>query len=264
VDHLAPDVWTEQVVAEGFPTACAVVLTPSRAFVIDTLCRPQDVRPVLDLLAERAGSRSVVVVNTHHHWDHVYGNAAFAGLDIVAHRACPRLMLAQRTAGSQSVPPEPPEGVPLPTVTFGDRLTYNDEPDAVHLIHSPGHTEDSIVVFAARAGILFAGDVLEWPLPSFAQRGAADQWVATLRRLKQLPADLVVPSHGRPQPKSLIDANERYVLGVHDAVAEARSKGVRRQDLELPAELFLPAGARVDAVYQATHAANVVQVWDEL
>jgi glyoxylase-like metal-dependent hydrolase (beta-lactamase superfamily II) len=262
VDHLAPRVWTHRVVAQGFPTVCAVVLTPTRAFVVDTLCSPQDVQPVLDLLEERAGDRTVVVVNTHHHWDHVYGNAAFAGRDIVAHRSCSRLMLAQRANVDGAVPPEPPEGVPLPTVTFGDRLSYSDEPETVHLIHAPGHTEDSIVVFAAQAGILFAGDALEWPLPSFAQRGSAESWVATLRRLKQLPADLVVPAHGAPQPKSLIDANERYVQGVHEAVAAARAKGVRRAELDLPVRRFLPQGTPVDAVYEASHAANLVRVWD--
>jgi len=264
VDHLAPEVWTERIVAEGYPTVSAVVLTPNKAFVIDTLCAPQDMQPVLGLLREQAQGRTVVVVNTHHHWDHVYGNAAFAGVDIVAHSACPRLMVAQRGTADESVPLPPPEGVPLPTVTFGDRLTYSDDPETIHLIHTPGHTDDSIVVFSARAGVLFAGDTLEWPLPSFSDRDAKDRWVRTLRRLKQLPAELVVPTHGSPKPKSLIDANERYILDVYEAVAAAKREGAGRHDLDLPAGQFLPEGTRVDAVYEASHAANLVHVWDEV
>ena len=77
MEQLIPDVWADRIDAEGFPTIAAVVLTPARAFVVDTLMRPQDMAPVQDLLAERAGARRTVVVNTHHHWDHVYGNAAF-------------------------------------------------------------------------------------------------------------------------------------------------------------------------------------------
>ena len=53
-------------------------------------------QPALDLLRERGGDRRVVVVNTHHHWDHVYGNAAFRDVDIVAQRGCPRLITARR------------------------------------------------------------------------------------------------------------------------------------------------------------------------
>lgn len=264
MDHLAPDVWTQRIVAEGFATLSAVVFTTSRAFVIDTLSRPQDMQPVLDLLERRGGDRRVAVVNTHHHWDHVYGNAAFAGTDIVAHRACPRLIAAQSSTADESVPLQPPEGVPLPTITFGDRLSFIGESETVHLIHAPGHSDDSLVVFMARAGILFAGDTLEWPLPNFSARDAKDVWVRTLRQLKQLPAELVVPSHGGPRPKTLIDANERYILEVYAAVAEAKEAGAGRHDLDLPAQRFLAEGVEVDPVYEASHAANLVWAWDEV
>ena len=123
MEQLGADVWVHRIDVEGFPTISALVLTPARAFVVDTLMRPQDMSPVLELLAERAGERRLLVVNTHHHWDHVYGNAAFPGVDIVAQRACPRLILAQGSTADESVPLQPPEGVPLPGITFGDRLT---------------------------------------------------------------------------------------------------------------------------------------------
>jgi len=264
VEHLAPDIWTERVVAQGFPTVSAVILTPSKAFVVDTLTSPQEAQPLLGLLRQKGSGQRVVVVNTHHHWDHVYGNAAFRDADIVAHRACPRLMLAQRSTADESVPPEPPEGVPLPAVTFGDRLIFDADPETVHLIHTPGHTADSLVVYAARAGMLFAGDVLEWPLPSFCDREAAETWVQTLRRLKQLPVDLVVPAHGTPRPKALIDDNERYIVELYEAVTAAKREGTGRHELDLPAERFLPESARVDALYEAVHAANLAHAWDEV
>ena len=92
MEELARDVWVHRISAEAFPTISSVAFTPTHAFVIDTLMGPQDMEPILDLLRERAGERRIVVVNTHHHWDHVYGNAAFPGIDIVAQRSCPRLM----------------------------------------------------------------------------------------------------------------------------------------------------------------------------
>jgi cyclase len=264
VEHLTPDIWTERVVAEGFPTVSAVIVTATRAFVIDTLSSPQAVQPVLGLLRQKTHGQRVVVVNTHHHWDHVYGNAAFFDVDIVAHRACPRLMVAQRSTADESVPFEPPEGVPLPNVTFNDRLTFEADPETLHLMHAPGHTADSIVAYVVRAGILFAGDVLEWPLPNFCDRDAAETWVRTLRHLKQLPVDLVVPAHGAPRPKSLIDDNERYIVEVYEAVAAAKREGAGRQELHLPAARFLPENARVDAVYEASHVTNLQHAWDEV
>ena len=92
MEQLTAGVWVHRIDAEGFPTVAALALTPTRAFVIDTLMRPQDMRPVLELLGERAGERRTVVVNTHHHWDHVYGNAAFPGVDTVGPDVCGELL----------------------------------------------------------------------------------------------------------------------------------------------------------------------------
>ena len=263
MNELAPGVWTHGIDAEGFPTVAAVALTPTRAFVIDTLMRPQDMRPVLELLAERAGSRRMVVVNTHHHWDHVYGNAAFAHTDIVAQRACPRLIQAQLGSADESLQLPPPEGVPLPNITFGDRLTYSDAGESVHLIHTPGHSEDSLVVFLTESRLLLGGDTVEWPLPNFAQRDGMREWVRTLRQLKQLPVDLVAPSHGPAMGKEIIDANERYIVGVSHAVAAAKAAGVGRGDLYLPVGDFLDAGVAVDDVYAEVHRENLLWAWDE-
>ena len=264
MEQLAQDVWVHRIDAAGFPTISSVVFTPAHAFVIDTLMGPQDMEPVLDLLRERAGDRRTVVVNTHHHWDHVYGNAAFPGVDIVAQRSCPRLMQAQNTASNESVPMPPAEGVPLPTITFGDRLTYSDGPETVHLIHTPGHSEDSLVVFLASGRILFGGDTVEWPLPNLAQRDGMQTWVGTLRQLKQLPVDVIVPSHGPAMGKSLIDANERYVGGLRDAVSAAKLKGAGRNDLDLPMEQFLADDVELDDVYAQVHRENLIWTWDEV
>jgi glyoxylase-like metal-dependent hydrolase (beta-lactamase superfamily II) len=256
--------WTHVIDAEGFPTLSAVVLTSRIALVIDTLTGPAEMTPVLEFLAAHARERRVVVVNTHHHWDHVYGNAAFPGADIVAQRACPRLIQAQLQGGDESLRLPPPEGVPLPNIVFGDRLTYADDDEVAHLIHTPGHSEDSLVVYFTRARVLLGGDTVEWPLPNFGQRDGAEQWVRTLRQLKQLPVDLVVPAHGPAMDKGIIDANERYVTGVYDAVTAAKASGTTRGGLDLPPERFLDEGVAVDDVYQAVHRENLLWAWDEI
>ncbi len=264
MEELRPNVFTHRVEAMGFVTACALVVTATRAFVVDTLTRPQDMEPVLATLADHATGRRRVVVNTHHHWDHVYGNAAFPTSDIVAQRGCPRLVEAQLRGGSESVPVPPREGVPLPTVTFGDRLTYVADDETVHLIHTPGHSEDSLVVYLDRARVLIAGDTLEWPLPTFAQRDGGATWVRTLRQLKQLPAKVVLPAHGPAMGKELIDANERYVSGVYEAVRELKERGAGRHELDVPPEDLLGPEVDLDDVYEAAHRENLEWVYDEV
>ncbi len=264
MEQLAGEIWVHRIAAEGFPTVSTVAFTRARTFVVDTLMRPQDMNPVLDLLLDRAGPRHTVVVNTHYHWDHVYGNAAFPGDDIVSQRACPRLIQAQGSTADESIPLPPREGVPLPNITFGDRLTFADGDETVHLIHTPGHSEDSIVVFLAKARVLLGGDTVEWPLPSFAQRDGTEAWVRSLRQLKQLAVDLIVPGHGPAMGKTIIDANERYIVGVYEAVGKAKHSGLGRNDLDLPVELFVDDVSQVDDVYAQTHRENLIWAWDEI
>ncbi len=262
--QLAPGVWGHVIDAEGFPTVSVVVFTPRLAMVVDTLTGPAEAAPVAEFVAGEAGERRVVVVNTHHHWDHVFGNAAFADADILAQRGCPRLIQAELQSGDESRRLPPAEGVPLPNMTFGDRLSYKDDGGSVHLIHTPGHTEDSLVVFLTASRLLLAGDTVEWPLPSFGQRDGVQEWIRTLRQLKQLPVDLIVPAHGPAMDKQIIDANERYVGGVYEAVAAAKAAGAGRGELDLPAERLLSAGVIVDYVYAAAHRENLRCAWDEV
>jgi cyclase len=264
MQQVSASVWAHVVDAQGFPTLAAVVLTQRRAVVVDTLTGPEEMAPVVDFLAAEAGRRRLVVVNTHHHWDHVFGNAAFPDAEIVSQRGCPRLIQADLQGGDESLPIPPAEGVPLPTVTFGDRLTYADDDEVVHLIHAPGHTEDSIVAFLPESRMLLGGDTVEWPLPNFCQRDGSDVWVRTLRLLKQLPVDLVVPAHGPVTDKRVLDANERYVTGVYEAVAAAKAAGAARGEIDLPAERFLAAGVQLDDVYRAVHRGNLLWAWDEV
>ena len=262
MEQLTRDVWLRHVDAEGFPTVGAVVLTRRRAFVIDTLTRPADMEPARALLHHEGSGRRLVVVNTHHHWDHVYGNAAFAGEEIVAHDACPGL-LAARLGGTGEVPPPPAEGVPLPSLTFAAHLTYADGAETIRLIHAPGHSEDSVVVFLDGGRILFAGDALEWPLPSLGQHGRAALWLRTIRRLRELGPELIVPSHGPAMGRELLDANERYLTGLVAAVAAARRAGARREDLDLPATRFVAPEVEISPASRGAHAENVARIWDD-
>lgn len=263
VEQLTRDIWLHRVDAEGFPTVGAVVLTGRRAFVVDTLTQPSDMAPARALLREEGLGRRLVVVNTHHHWDHVYGNAAFVGEDIVAHHSCPGLLAAQ-LGGGPSSPPPPAEGVPLPCLTFVAHLVYADGPEVIRLIHSPGHSEDSVVIFLEGARILFVGDALEWPLPSIGQDARVSVWLRTTAMLRELDAGLIVPSHGPAMGRELLDANEGYLTGLVAAVSAAKRTGAQLGDLDLPATRFVAPEVDIGALYHEVHAINVARVWEDL
>jgi len=149
-------------------------------------------------------------------------------------------------------------------VTFGDRLTYSGEDETVRLIHTPGHSADSVVAYLDEAAVLFAGDTLERPLPNFAQRDGREARVRTPRQLKQLPAGTIVPSHGPATGKELIDRNERYIDGVHGAVADLKGRGAERHELGVPVKDLVGPGVEIGAVYRTVHRENLEWAYDEV
>ncbi len=261
MQELREGVWLHGAVADGFPTVAALVFTATHAFVIDTLCSPGDMAPVCEHIARFGARRRTLVINTHHHWDHVYGNAAFPSAVLFAHESCPGLLRSHLL--EEDVPPPPPEGVPIPSATFRDRVTCGDAEDPLQLLHAPGHTQDSLVALLPSTGVLFGGDAVEWPLPSFEQRGGVRAWLRTLRALKRLDFSLIVPSHGPPMDRSLLRANERYIVETSEAVEREWRRGRGRRELDLPAERFLAPGVEVDALYRAAHEANLRWLWEE-
>ncbi len=187
------------------------------------------------------------------------------GADIVAQRACPRLITAQMDTADESMPLPPPEGVPLPTITFGDRLTYADRrreraPDP----HARAQRGLARASSAQRVGVLFGGDtrgVAAAQLPAARRHGG--RGCATLRQLKQLPVDLSCRRTGRrwarrsstPTSATSPASTRRW---------PSRSGGRRPARARLPAGRFLPEGVELDETYHDAHRANLMWAWDEV
>lgn len=99
--------------------------------------------------------RIPLVVNTHGHFDHVWGNAEL-GVDTAIHRLdAPMLPLAPGAGASWGFTvPEPPP--PARMLNDGDRIRTGDLVFTV--LHTPGHSPGSICLLGH--GLLLSGDTL--------------------------------------------------------------------------------------------------------
>jgi glyoxylase-like metal-dependent hydrolase (beta-lactamase superfamily II) len=165
------------------------------------------------------------VINTHHHWDHTFGNAAFPGAEIVGHRFCAPDMLrdygdpgARKRvfAGNAGSTRDPSlktyiESVGEASADSSFRLVpptrLADERDTLAvgdltfiLYHTPGiHTRSNLTIFIPELGVVFG----RW---EFAEREkmklepGADPAVIE-RVLKDIratgkPVRFLIPGHG--------------------------------------------------------------------
>jgi glyoxylase-like metal-dependent hydrolase (beta-lactamase superfamily II) len=179
-----------------------IIQAERRTFVIDTGLGSESMKPVIEYL--RPG-KPVVVVNTHFHWDHVWGNAVFEGSIIVSHRLCRERLerdwgdMLQKNSRYISGAVEQR----LPDVVFDGMLCFPE--DGIRLFHTPGHTEDGISVLDERDGVLNAGDNIgddpEHIVPEL--ECGKDVYIASLNQYIESGADTVISGHNAVQKRDI-------------------------------------------------------------
>lgn len=194
----------------GMETTAYAINGKKNIFVVDTFLGPDSMAPVKDFLSANFGNKSVIIFNTHYHWDHIWGNCAFEGANIYSHRLCRRTILekGQKELAEFSAYKKGAVNIILPNITFSDKLMFED--DGVELFYSPGHTMDSASLFDHEDGVLMAGDNIEAPLP-YLMWPDLEGYCRTLEYYKSLQAKQIIAGHCSAVTAELLNDNLRYI-----------------------------------------------------
>lgn len=138
-----------------------------------------------------------MVINTHTHWDHAGGNRRIqeiSGCKIAIHENGIPLLEREQW----------PHGLKVEIGKVDMLLKDNDKINAgnceIKVIHTPGHSPDSICLFMEYEGkrILFSGDTAQ----AWGQLGVMDietdfkAYKKSLEKLANLRIDVLLPGHG--------------------------------------------------------------------
>ncbi|MGH3499157.1 MAG: MBL fold metallo-hydrolase [Nocardioidaceae bacterium] len=173
------------------------------------------------------------VVNTHQHFDHTYGNAAFPGVRIVAHESVPEDLaedwarIRDDAEGSTDDPFSAEVlATPLvvPDTTFSS-VCFLDLGDRTIELAYPGrgHTRGDILVRVPDADVVYAGDLVEQSgPPSYGEDCWPLEWGATLDLAIGLmtPGSTVVPGHGDAVDREFVQAQRQDVIDVAEQIRE--------------------------------------------
>ena len=175
-----------------------------------------------------------VVVNTHGHHDHCFGNASFLPTDIWGHTGCARMLREhgeaqrRRWAGDardrgDAVLAGQLDAVVItpPTHTLATDAHLDLGGVTVRLRHlGRGHTDHDIIVEVPERAV-FAGDLVEeGNPPDFGDAFPLD-WPDTVAALASVAGDLpVVPGHGAVFDRSAV-ADQQALLATVAAVARS-------------------------------------------
>jgi glyoxylase-like metal-dependent hydrolase (beta-lactamase superfamily II) len=156
--------------------------------------------PVILAQVEAAGLTIKYVLNTHTHWDHISANADVleaTGAQLAVH---PDELPSLRAGGGAALWGISVKPSPEPDVELAGGQVIRVGQIELQVLLTPGHAPGHVSFYAARAGVIFDGDVLFKQGIGRADLPGGDPQVL-MRSIKEVllalpPQTIVYPGHG--------------------------------------------------------------------
>lgn len=205
--HLGDRVWMLQT--DPFRLNTGLVVGTDRALVIDTGAGPGQAAQVFGAVRQLT-DLPISVVNTHSHFDHVFGNAYFAAQGVEDFWATDRCAAVVSESGEEQRA-EVADTEAAMAANDGEHTAI--QPANRHVSGSPvdldlggisvtlfhlglGHTDNDLLVGAGN--VLFTGDLVEEGADPGFEDSFPAEWIRTLGKIAALDDlyEVLVPGHG--------------------------------------------------------------------
>ncbi|MFO7168013.1 MAG: MBL fold metallo-hydrolase [Chloroflexota bacterium] len=275
--------WDERilVVRCGQLVDVFIIVTERYLVLVDTLVNEATAEAMLSVAAPHLAGRRLLVVNTHSHYDHAWGNQLFAGplarhpAPVIGTRRCAELLGSPEAQAflkeMRERRPEAFDGVRItpPDLLFDERLIIRGGDLTLELFLTPGHAPDHVAIWIPEIRTLLAGDSAESPFPFVESAATLPQLRESLARMAALePAAALFCHAPTDSGPALIRHNIAYFDELERRCRAALGRGVPAEPgedadvealVEFPFEEAIPPGHTVTQpeFYRPGHRANI-------
>lgn len=250
-------VWRE--VADGifvrrypaFNVNSGLVLGDGEALVIDTRSSDRQGRELVHEIGWITHF-PMRVVNTHHHFDHAFGNSAFLPTEIWGHERCAERIRDDGPRSQQALAASMPEvgaefeetRLAPPDHLVRDAAEIEVGGRIVQLRHfGRGHTDNDLVVVVPDVNVVFAGDLVEEGAPPSFEDSYPLDWPGSLGRMLDVVHGPVVPGHGEIVGRAYVEGQVADLSALAELARRIRFDGGSVSDA-LPLSPMPPQAAR--------------------
>jgi glyoxylase-like metal-dependent hydrolase (beta-lactamase superfamily II) len=213
-----------------------LVVGEAGLLVIDTRASHNQGRELRNDILELTDKPVKWVINTHWHWDHVFGNSRFPEAEIWGHALCRSVLVEkgeeQRLAALRWFGEEHRDEIEEVEIVPPDRMV-----DPAHDLDignrvvrlewlGLGHTDADLVVVVPDTAVLFAGDLLENGAPPYFGDGYPLAWQDTAANVRDRAAGVTVPGHGDVMDGAAVATQAEEIAAVAAACAEGLATGI--------------------------------------
>jgi len=242
-----------------------------QVLVFDTFISPAAAADLREAVAALLSRPVSVLINSHYHNDHIWGNQAFPNnvpiistiktreliatlgadehrwfaahsqerldaliiqLDQEKEEASRRLTSYSITYYRTILDALPELQIRLPNVTFADQMDFHGPRRVAQLIcYGGGHTPSDSILYLPEERIIFMADMLFTGTHIYLPDGHPDEIRRTLSQIMQLPAEILVPGHGGLGNAGDVEKMVLYIDKLETLVEERMQRGLTEDDL---------------------------------
>ena len=258
---------------QGYMVNSTVIVGEQGVILVDTGSTDEIGRHLAKTIAKITPKPVTHIINTHHHGDHVLGNIAFPGAEILSSEQCKSLVEKTGEEWIQimesMVGRKFPNTRPVPaSVTFKEDSSSDRSLQGVKMllwVPHGSHTPGDMMVYLPDDKVLIGGDVLVNTTVPVLRDGFVRNWIAALARVQDFDARTIVPGHGPLMTKADVARLHRLLAGFYAGVEAGYKKGL--SDSEVRSTLNLAEwkklkefdnnmGANINRAYLEVEAAN--------
>jgi glyoxylase-like metal-dependent hydrolase (beta-lactamase superfamily II) len=235
-----------------------VIVGRDEAAVIDTRSSPGQAREILEDVRRNTKLPVRVVIDTHGHADHAFGNNLFRPAVIWGQSGCPSFM--ERTgeqARRDTMTELPKEGAEIASLVLDppdrlveERATIEVGGREVELLFlGRAHTDHDLVIRVPDANVVFAGDVVtKSEFPFFGDAFPLD-FPATVAGIGALGWETLVTGHGGLADREYLAYHANRVRTLVDVARRAHAADVPWRDVV--GDVSLPRNSATDGLKRA-------------
>ena len=234
----------------SFGANAGIIIGKDGIVVVDTMISANEAKRSIRDIRTISHKPIRYVVNTHYHFDHVFGNSEFAklGAVVIAQENVKKAMenSARETLkniGEYGLTPKDMKGTTLayPVLTYSDRMTIDIGGQQIELIHArQSHTGGDTLVYLPDKKVLFAGDILFTNYHPFLGEGNIEEWAKKLDDIKLMDIEKIIPGHGPLSGKNDLDDMKKYILMFDQKAKELASQSDDVQKIVSAIQSALP------------------------
>ncbi len=230
---------------QGYMVNSTLIIGNTGAILIDTGFTDEIGTHLRKVVAKLTKKPVKVIINTHHHGDHSFGNAAFPEARVISSEMCRKLLIEGEgdwldiIEGATGRKFPNTRAVPA-TEVYANKTKSDVVIDGVKLtfwVPEAAHTAGDMMIWLPDDQVLVGGDITVNQITPNFRDANVKLWIDALGEAKSMPAKTIIPGHGPLMTTAdvgqLHERMAKLYAGIEAGYKAGLTDGEIRQQLDL-------------------------------